>query len=59
MMEKLKNRFLFSEWSVSIGDLRTLLPLAVALAVGFISFATPDDRTGSRIDIRVKAINFI
>jgi hypothetical protein len=39
--------------------LRTLLPLAVALAVGFISFATPDDRTGSRIDIRVKAINFI
>jgi hypothetical protein len=40
MMEKLKNRFLFWEWSGSIGDLRTLLPLAVALAVGFISFAT-------------------
>ena len=58
-MEKLKNRFLFWEWSGSIGDLRTLLPLAVALAVGFISFATPDDRTGSRIDIRVIPRNLI
>ncbi len=30
-MEKLKNRFGLSEWSASIGDLGTLLPLAFAL----------------------------
>jgi|GEM_PF-2905595 len=59
-MKKPKNRFGFSEWSCSIGDLRKQLPLAVARAVGFVFRHTkPDDRTGSRIDIRVIAINFI
>lgn len=33
MAERLRNRFGYSEWSGSIGDLGTLLPLAYALAI--------------------------